>query len=459
MPARSELRPDVGARRRVVVVGAGLAGLTAALDLRDAGWDVVVVEARARVGGRVHTLRAPFTDRLHAEAGGESIDDNHAQLLALIALFELRTEGRPINKLVDGVAWYRRRRMKIAEFVQRRAGAVAADYARFGDAVAKLGEGIDAEHPERAANAAELDRRSFGEFIADQHLVPETEFLVRVGNRAIYNGEPDDVSLLFVAQQSAALIDVPDTAAETMRIAGGNDQLPAAMARELGDRLRLRSPVTRVEHAHDRVRVHAGSRPIDAAWLVLALPPHPLRRVAFEPALPRSVSAAIHQLDLGAAAKVITQYRSRFWEAQQLSGFMVTDLPFGVGWAPTDSYPSTPALLTQFITAGAARAAAKRGDTDRIRWAQRQLRTVWPEGHTEQTTHAATVAWVNEAYTGGGYAVFRPGQLAPFWPVLRDGYRRIRFAGEHTESLAGYMESAVRSGHRIATALDRPPPD
>src|SRR3954453_22069822 len=82
-PARTDDRPDPTARRRVVVVGAGLAGLTTALDLTAAGWDVVVLEARDRVGGRVHTVRQPFSPGLHAEAGGESIDDDHKDIQAL----------------------------------------------------------------------------------------------------------------------------------------------------------------------------------------------------------------------------------------------------------------------------------------------------------------------------------------------------------------------------------------
>ena len=67
------------------------------------------------------------------------------------------------------------------------------------------------------------------------------------------------------------------------------------------------------------------------------------------------------------------------------------------------------------------------------------------------------MVWAHERFTGGGYAVYKPGQMAPFWPVLRSGYGRIKFAGEHTESLAGYMESAIRSGHRVAKDLGRPP--
>src|SRR5258708_40086557 len=86
---------------RVVVVGAGLAGLTAALDLVQAGWDVVVLEARDRVGGRGHTLRGPFSQGQHAEAGGESIDDGPDQLLAVIKRFGRTTERRPPQKAYD----------------------------------------------------------------------------------------------------------------------------------------------------------------------------------------------------------------------------------------------------------------------------------------------------------------------------------------------------------------------
>ena len=68
------------------------------------------------------------------------------------------------------------------------------------------------------------------------------------------------------------------------------------------------------------------------------------------------------------------------------------------------------------------------------------------------------MVWAHERYTGGGYAVYQPGQMAAFWPVLREGVGRIRFAGEHTESLAGYMESAIRSGHRVAKSLGRAAP-
>src|SRR6185436_19120047 len=95
---------------------------------------------------------------------------------------------------------------------------------------------------------AALDRMSLDTFIRRQHLVPEADFLVRLEHRAGYNAEPADVSMLFVAQQAAAVADIGAAAAETMRIAGGNSRLVEAMAGGLGNRVHLGAPVTRVEH-------------------------------------------------------------------------------------------------------------------------------------------------------------------------------------------------------------------
>ena len=447
----------------MVVVGAGLAGLTAALDLVEAGWDVVVLEARDRVGGRVHTVRGEaFSSGLRAEAGGESIDADHRDLLAMLDRFGLETEDRPDDKILDGLTSWKDRRQATAEFVAGRGGQVGADYERYYAALDELAPDLDPAHPEDHDGAAELDARSLAEFVDELDLVPEARFLVDTDNRGEFNAEAADVSLLFVAQQWAVGEDIADEDVEAMRVAGGNDRLPQAMADELGDLVVTKAPVTKVAHTADGVTVTAGGATYDGAWLVLACPFVPLRAVAFDPPLPEDVADAIEGLDLGHAAKVTIQYDERGWaddESGATSGFTVTDEDFGIAWSPTDSYgdPDGPGLLTAFLTGDGAEAAEAQTDAERIAAVQEAFASVYPQLDGLESGHQATIAWAKERYTGGGYAVPHPGQMAAFWPVIRSGTSRIRFAGEHTETLAGYMESAVRSGHRVAKELGDPP--
>lgn len=446
--AAAALAPEDAWRRRVIVVGGGLAGLTAALDLTDHGWDVVVLEARTRVGGRVHTVHEPFSDGQYFEAGGESIDETHRGMLSLLRRFKLPTERRAPQKPYDAVVHFRGKRNRLPLFLARNSGAVFTDYERYYEELDRLTAGVDPFHPERAKHAERLDATNLDQFIRSLRLVPEAEFLVRTQERGLYNAEARDVSVLFAGQQAAAAALDERTAydeylfTETRRVVGGNDRLPRAMAAHLGRRVRLGRPLARVEHARDRVvAVTTNGERFDGAWLVLATPMQPLRHVTFSPGLPQSLAAAVHGLDLGDAMKIAREYTAPFWLAEGFSGFTLTDQPFGIAWSPTDSRVAARGILTQFITGDAPSHPQN---------FHAQLDAVYPEARPFRTDHVARIRWRDEAYTGGGYAVYKPGQMAPFFSTIRAGTGRIRFAGEHTCELAGYMESAVRSGHRVA---------
>jgi monoamine oxidase len=457
-------RPDVSTKNRVAIVGGGLAGLSAALALRNAHWDVVVLEARDRVGGRVHTLHEPFTDDLHVEAGGESIDDNHDHIQALARHYNLALSHRPANKL-ETAAFYRAGQRSVLSAVANADPEALSGYLAFGNALITMAGNLDPAHPDRASEAERWDQQSLADFAATQTLDPNAMLLVQSEYRGNYNAELDQVSLLFVLQQSVVDEALPESGVETMRIAAGNSALPEAMAHGLGSSVRLNSPVTKVEQQPWGVRVHytsrgAASSIVDAAKLVLAVPPPVLRNVTFDPQLSAGLRALIAELNLGHALKVSTQYGRRFWLSEGLSGFTITDLPFGVGWDATDSIPGSTdsaGVLSQFVTGSAAQQGAALSDQARIASFQQQLDIVYPEGDSDKSTVATTMAWANEPYTRGGYAVYAPGQMTRFWPLLREPHGPIWFAGEHTETLAGYMESAIRSGQRVATTIGSAP--
>jgi monoamine oxidase len=457
------VRPESDVSGRIVVVGAGLAGLTAALHLRDAGWDVVVLEARPRVGGRVHTLHGgiggvALDAGLHAEAGGESIDEQHTELQRLLRRFGIATERRPgstSDRVARGRAGRDGHTTSFAELLSLRGGAVFADYRRVGEALDRLVDdfGIDAEHPEAADRAAELDRQSFAAWIDALELLPEARFVVEQANTSLYNAELRDLSMLFIAQQVAAAAGVPAADSETMRVAGGNASLPKAIAAELGAAMVLDAPVTLVERRAGAVAVTAGGTEYLGAHAVLAAPPPALRNVRFDPALPPAIAAAIAGLDLGGATKVVNQFHTPFWRAAGESGYSLTDLTYRVSWDAADSYDTDAGVLTTYTTANNGRMLAALDDTARIERVRAELARTFPESAALLAGPAATMAWTNEPFTGGGYALYKPGQVVPFWEPLRAGTDRIHFAGEHLEAPAGYMESAVRSGLRVARNL------
>lgn len=270
-------------------MGAGLSGLTAALALRAGGWEVVVLEARNRVGGRVHTLYRPFTEGLHVEAGGESIDSNHVQIQALARHYRLALAQRPADKLNDA-AVYRGGRRSDLQALSAADPKALAGYAAFGEALLGMAGDLDPAHPELAPKADLWDKQSLQDFAATQPLDANAELLVQADYRGNYNAQFDQVSLLFVLQQSVVDEALPESGVETMRIAAGNSTLPEAMARDLGTAIRLDSPVRKIEQYSWGVRVNVDSgtgdtTTVDAAHVVLAAPPPALRAVAFDPPL------------------------------------------------------------------------------------------------------------------------------------------------------------------------------
>ena len=436
-------------RSHVVVVGAGLAGLTAAHELERRGFDVTVLEARSRVGGRVRTIRHEFAEGQHAEAGGEFIDTNHLEILRLVRRLGLELEDVRNGWGDREDAVYRDGRRYPYGLVATK--PVRREIDRFWQEIAELAAPLDPADP--VAAGERLDARSVADFLDDIELEEMARFFVEqqalVGE---YTVEPTDLSLLFFAALEKLYEDVPESGIEAFRIRGGNDRLPQRLAMSLRSDVILGSAVTAVDRSSHGVTVAVGDTRFDADYCVLAAPLPALRAVAFEPPLPDELGAAVAGLQYGVAAKTLLQYETRVWRSEGFTGDTATDLPIGMTWEATDQQRGARGIMIGYTAGARGIAYGSLPLPIRIDSAADDIGLIYP-GSRAALGASTGVAWANEPFTGGSYTAYAPGQVTRFWRTIRKPVGRVYLAGEHTSTFTGYMEGAVRSGRRVAAQI------
>lgn len=442
----------------MVVIGAGLAGLTAADRLLAAGFEVTVLEARLRPGGRVHTVRAPFADGLYAEAGAARIQGSHRRVLALADRFGLETVPF-LPSRGDSVDLVRGRRVRTTR-------GAPTDLSRYpwhlspaerstpyrellsrylGPPLAEVGDPSAPGWPPQ--ELARWDRLSLAG-LAREVGASEDFFRHLVLGTFEVDGEMSALYLLY-------LIALGVGGGPLYKIAGGNDRLPAALAAELADRVRYGSAVERIEQGEGRVRAvcrRAGEREVVTAdRLVCTVPFAVLRRLEISPPLSAAKRRAVAELPYESSVRGFVQAAQRFWRADGLSGFGRTDLPSEV-WHPTHDQPGPRGILQTYVKgrAGARWTAMEPGE--RRRSVRRHVGAVLPglEEHVEGT-HA--VSWADDPWAGGSYSVYDRGDVLELYPHVAAPEGRLHFAGDHTSSLPGWMEGALESGERAAAEV------
>jgi monoamine oxidase len=408
-----------------------------------------VLEARDRVGGRVWTLRDPLTGQ-YAEGGGEFLDSKHSEMKSLVSRFGLSLEPSWIPGEEDLV---------VRDGVRRDYRAVATPQARremdrYYAAIDELAADFDASDPGSQPQAARLDAATAADGLDQLGITGNARFLLDSEFRDDYGVEPERLSQLFVVSTYAAAYNQPDSGIEVFRIEGGNDQVPQALAEELGDAVRLGSPVSRVEGSDSGVLVTArGGEAFEGDYCVLAAPLPALRAVTFQPSLPSPLASAIARAQYGPISKTLLRYPRRFWRQRGLSGYAITDLAAATTWEATVDQPGAGGVLIAY--AAGARGERQLGLSDEalVEAVGAGVAEAFP-GEVPDPAEAQPVRWPLMPFSGGAYVAWAPGQLGAWYGPLREGTTRLRFAGEHTAELSGYMEGAVRSGQRVASEID-----
>jgi monoamine oxidase len=422
----------------VLIAGAGLAGLTAARELTKKGAAVTVVDARDRVGGRVFTFRDPFLHGEHAEAGADLIDESQTEICKLIAAVGLRTAKilpggfKAIREATDG------RRVTVTRGWKDLSKRLQAEVRAFCVSEQRW-DGAVAESLARETIAQWLDRNRAPKAIRD----------VAVGLRGFFLADVDEVSLIMLADQFA---DGGAPGSERMfRIKGGNDRLPAALAKALGSKVRLGTILRRVTHTRAGVTAALESNDrIDEArfdFLICAMPATTLRNVLFDPPLPEPQRHAISIIKYGAATKTALQFNRASWRTRGMPRAFGTALPIGAVWDGSEDHKGK--ILTLLAGGGASAATQEMLAADGPSGLVRELS--WMNLKNSELTAWASMSWEHERWSGGGYAFFDPQFPPSLRYALARPFDRIFFAGEHTSlRWQGYMNGAVETGLRAA---------
>ncbi|GAA4379206.1 flavin monoamine oxidase family protein [Nocardioides caricicola] len=447
--------------RRVdtVVVGAGISGLVAARELADRGQEVLLLEARDRVGGRVlnHRLRQGGT----IESGGAFIGPTQDHIAALaeelgVPTFPEYNEGNSvyISSLTGRIEY---------------SGTVPPDPTILPDAalllqrIDTMAAEIDVAAPWDHPDAATWDAQTLGEWIRANAINAEgVGNLIEAWTQPGFGADPNELSLLYVLwyvacsgneQNAGTFARNSDTAngAQERRFVGGSQLIPLRLARRLGDIVTLGAPVRRIVQRDGHVVVHSERGVVRARRVVVAAPPPLVLDIDWFPRLPTRRQQLLRHLDMGQLMKCDAVYEKPFWREAGLNGFGISDS--GAARAVFDNSPANgePGVLLAFVGGSTWR---QYGVLPKAARRQAVL-----EGFAamfgEQALHPVAYVehdWTAERWTTGGpVANYAPGTMVQFGSAIRRPFGRVHWAGTETSTYwTGYMDGAVRAGQRAA---------
>jgi monoamine oxidase len=441
--------PLAASPKRVIVAGAGIGGLSCAWELVRRGHDVVVLEAAARTGGHVYTVRDGLDEGLYADGGAEHFTQpGYERFWSYVREFELPHLYYPrrerVLRWIDG-------RMYTDEQLRDRAvlGPMGFNAREIAFIAAHGWPELLALYFRPYVDAFPDEYRPFDAKLDHLDALTLDQLLERDGasaaTRRLFGGRSSALQAVWHAAILAHR-GVPLWPSKVYRLVGGNQSLPDAFAARLGSRIRLESPLRRIEHSASGVRVSCGGTDaggwttLEADHLVCAMSAIMLSRVAVEPAWPPEKAYAITNVPYYFDTRVILQSKSRFWQAEGISPNMeFGDPALDHSWTSADEVQTTKGLVLG--TGGGAVSAEA---------ALAAFRRHYP-GRREDVERAQVVVWATDPWASACERTsYAPGELRKFWPTLIEPHGRIHFVGAYADNLNWGMEAATRSAYRVA---------
>ena len=442
----------------VVVVGAGLAGLTAARRLRRNGRSVAVLEARDRVGGR--TLNHHLGHGKVAEIGGQWVGPTQDRVLKLIKDLGLKT----FKTYVHGKNVYYRQanppplqRQTYTGTIPPANPASLAELAKALNSLDTMAVQVPLEEPWNAARAKAWDGQTFETWKLDNTTIDETRDLIDLGIEAVFAAEPRDLSLLhvlFYIHSGGSFENLINTAggAQDSRIVGGSQKISIEVAKRLGGSVVLDAPVHRIKHRAGRVEVHTPRGTWEAKRAIVTVPPTLAGRIQYQPHLPGPRDQLTQRVPMGSVIKCMAVYERPFWRENGLSGMATSDT--GPVKVTFDNSPPSgkPGVMLGFIEGQEARNLTRKSKRERRKAVLGSLELYFGSAARTDARDYFDKSWAEDPWTRGCYVGYLPtGVLTGYRDAIRHPVGPIHWAGTETATeWNGYMDGAVQSGERGA---------
>jgi monoamine oxidase len=446
---------------RIIVVGAGLAGLTCAYRLKQAGYTAQIYEASDRTGGRCYT--GAFSDGQIYEHGGELIDNGHIDMkqlanelgFTLDNLLQAETNGTEQLGYFFGKPYTASQMSDDLKVIwqQLHNDVSAASYPTLYNLSTPRGR--------------ELDQMSIYQWI--ENYVPgghksQLGQLLDVAYNIEYGAESKVQSslnmLYLLGYVGPGQFRTFGKSNEKFHVRGGNDQVTAALAAKVGSQITLSVPLTAIKRNSDGSYTltfanGSGSFTKDADHVVLTLPFSILRGVDFSKAGFNQVKTwAINELGMGTNSKLHLQFGSRFWRDRGLNGETYSDRGYQNTWEVSRAQPGTNGILVNY-TGGTPGVNAGKGTPEQAAAAfLRQVEPVLPGATAQWNGNVFRDYWTGYQWTMGSYSYWKVGQYTRFSGAEKEQSFNCHFAGEHTsQDFQGYLQGAVETGQRAASEI------
>jgi monoamine oxidase len=461
-------RPPVAAPQRdeggppVLIIGAGVAGLTAGYRLRQAGIPFRIIEAQNRVGGRMYSLRNFFADGQVCELGGELIDTNHERIQALAA--ELGIELNDLSKDDPAVAHEtfffdgaRRTERDVVDAFIPLARLVTS-------AIAPFGANPDVSHQAPRPEALTLDRMSIAQWLDSAGVTGWFRKLLDVAYTTEYGLATDHQSalnFLLMIDPDPSPFRIFGESDERFHVRGGNDLIVRTLGDRISDAIETNTVLESIDRRADgtyacAVRRGSSSTTLTSPHVLVTVPFTLLRQVRLGVELPERKRQAITELGYGTNAKLMIGFSSRVWrERHQANGSVLSDLPFQLTWETSRLQPGSAGILTNFSGGAQGVAVGEGSAAEQASRLVADLERVFP-GVTSARAGMKEVRfhWPSFPWTRGSYASYLTGQRTAFGGVEGDPVDGLFFAGEHCSGYAqGFMEGGCETGERAAREI------